>query len=298
MIVVALTGSLATGKSTVSALLSRPPYKLPIIDADVIAREVVEPGTWGYERIVRTFGPDTPDLLLPVPTASLRPRPATDQLDEKDGRAAAAPTAAPATTTTTTQPRPLNRAALGRRVFGSSPSARAARAKLNSIIHPLVRLRMLQLLLTYHLLGHWAVILDVPLLYESGLDIFASVVIMVGVRSPATQWARLRARDIGLSEQEARDRVGSQMAVEDKVERTRARGERKGKVVWNDGGKGDLEGEVKRVVDEVSREGWGPMWRWWLWGSPVGVVLVVVWEVFMAWARRRRGRGGEGKKGS
>ncbi|KKZ60735.1 dephospho-CoA kinase, partial [[Emmonsia] crescens] len=66
MLLIGLTGSIATGKSTVSALLSSPPYNIPIIDADIIAREVVEPGTAGYRAIVDYFGPTTPDLLLPA----------------------------------------------------------------------------------------------------------------------------------------------------------------------------------------------------------------------------------------
>src|ERR1700761_731224 len=65
MLLLGLTGSIATGKSTVSQILSSPPHNLPIIDADVLARQVVEPGTAGYRAIVSYFGPKTPDLLLP-----------------------------------------------------------------------------------------------------------------------------------------------------------------------------------------------------------------------------------------
>lgn len=49
-----LTGSIATGKSTVSEMFRRKGAE--IIDADHIAREVVEPGTEGLARIVREFG--------------------------------------------------------------------------------------------------------------------------------------------------------------------------------------------------------------------------------------------------
>ena len=51
-----LTGSIATGKSTVSEMFRRKGAE--IIDADQIAREVVEPGTEGLERIAREFGPE------------------------------------------------------------------------------------------------------------------------------------------------------------------------------------------------------------------------------------------------
>ncbi|KAL1741659.1 dephospho-CoA kinase-domain-containing protein [Schizophyllum fasciatum] len=55
MLVVGLTGGIATGKSTVSTLLKN--ANVPVIDADVLARQVVEPGTPGLARIVKAFGP-------------------------------------------------------------------------------------------------------------------------------------------------------------------------------------------------------------------------------------------------
>ncbi len=54
--VIGLTGGIATGKSTVSnQLVAR---GIPVIDADVIAREVVRPGARALKKIVSTFGPD------------------------------------------------------------------------------------------------------------------------------------------------------------------------------------------------------------------------------------------------
>jgi dephospho-CoA kinase len=55
--VVGLTGGIATGKSTVSKLLSSR-HGIPIIDADVIARQVVEAGTPALSQIVSAFGVD------------------------------------------------------------------------------------------------------------------------------------------------------------------------------------------------------------------------------------------------
>lgn len=49
-----LTGGIASGKSTVSRLFVE--QGVPLVDADLIAREVVEPGTFGLQRIVETFG--------------------------------------------------------------------------------------------------------------------------------------------------------------------------------------------------------------------------------------------------
>jgi len=51
---VALTGGIASGKSTVANELAR--RGAVIIDADELAREVVEPGTPGLAAIVRRFG--------------------------------------------------------------------------------------------------------------------------------------------------------------------------------------------------------------------------------------------------
>ncbi|SDN56049.1 dephospho-CoA kinase [Alkalicoccus daliensis] len=49
-----LTGSIATGKSTVAEMLKQ--RGCPIIDADVIAREVVMPGTGTLQKIKEHFG--------------------------------------------------------------------------------------------------------------------------------------------------------------------------------------------------------------------------------------------------
>lgn len=57
---VGLTGGIASGKSTVSRILEN--NGIPIIDADLIAREVVLPGRPAYQLIVKRFGSD---VLLP-----------------------------------------------------------------------------------------------------------------------------------------------------------------------------------------------------------------------------------------
>lgn len=54
-LLVGLTGGVATGKSTVSAMLRA--LGCVIIDADLLAREVVEPGQPAYREIVEAFGP-------------------------------------------------------------------------------------------------------------------------------------------------------------------------------------------------------------------------------------------------
>ncbi|MFC9737462.1 dephospho-CoA kinase [Streptomyces noursei] len=56
MVKVGLTGGIGAGKSAVSRLLAS--YGAVIVDADKIAREVVEPGTPGLAAVVAEFGAD------------------------------------------------------------------------------------------------------------------------------------------------------------------------------------------------------------------------------------------------
>ena len=51
--VIGLTGGIATGKSTVSELLTRFGFK--VVDADIVARKVAK-GTKGLEQVRATFG--------------------------------------------------------------------------------------------------------------------------------------------------------------------------------------------------------------------------------------------------
>ncbi|PYI28071.1 CoaE-domain-containing protein [Aspergillus indologenus CBS 114.80] len=283
MLIIGLTGSIATGKSTVSSLLSSPPYSLPIIDTDLLARKVVEPGTEGYKAIVNYFGPTTPDLLLP----------ASPPDSASSSSSSSSPNDTTTTTTTTTtdpqsdrSPRPLNRLALGRRVFGTTEDRKRDRMILNKIVHPLVRREVYKALAAHYVRGHWAVVLDVPLLFESGMDLICGTVVVVGVRDPAVQMQRLRARDPHLSAEEAANRVRSQGDVASKAARAEWRGPRRGLVVWNDGDKQALEGEVRRALAVVQAS--SP--RWWAWVllvlPPVGV-LAAVWNLGVNfWGRR------------
>ncbi len=53
---VGLTGGIGSGKSTVSRLFAS--YGAAVVDADLIAREVVEPGSPGLAAVVEAFGPE------------------------------------------------------------------------------------------------------------------------------------------------------------------------------------------------------------------------------------------------
>lgn len=54
MITFGLTGSIAVGKSTITKTFRS--HNIPIVDADIVARQVVEVGTPGLTQIVETFG--------------------------------------------------------------------------------------------------------------------------------------------------------------------------------------------------------------------------------------------------
>ncbi|KAK9369058.1 dephospho-CoA kinase-domain-containing protein [Lipomyces kononenkoae] len=182
MLVLGLTGGIATGKSTVAAILSSPAYNFPLIDADKLAREVVLPTTRGYAKIVAHFGPNVPDLLLPP--------------DEHGHRG-------------------LNRAALGRYIFANENERKA----LNAIIHPEVR-RAIMRKMVYHWLISRAdiVVLDIPLLFEAKFDLFCGLTMVVAC-NPDLQRERLLKRDGHvLTEKEADQRIASQMPIDDKAQ--------------------------------------------------------------------------------
>ncbi|MGN6326232.1 dephospho-CoA kinase [Pseudolysinimonas sp.] len=64
MQLIAVTGGIASGKSAVSARLAE--HGAVVVDADRLAREVVEPGTPALARIAEEFGPEflTPEGVL------------------------------------------------------------------------------------------------------------------------------------------------------------------------------------------------------------------------------------------
>ncbi|KAL5712983.1 dephospho-CoA kinase [Ranunculus cassubicifolius] len=54
MRIVGLTGGIASGKSTISNLFKS--NGIPVVDADLIARDVLKKGTGGWRRVVKAFG--------------------------------------------------------------------------------------------------------------------------------------------------------------------------------------------------------------------------------------------------
>jgi dephospho-CoA kinase len=147
-------------------------------------------------------------------------------------------------------------------------------------------------MLYYYLRGHWAVLLDIPLLFESGLDIFCSTVIVVAVSDPAIQMERLRARDPHLSPEDAENRVKSQVDVREKAARCERRNNGKkdagkGFVLYNDGSKEDLKLQIADMMQKVKSG--SP--RWWsllLLVCPPLMTTVASWEILWNWYARRK----------
>ena len=76
MLVVGLTGGIASGKSTVGRILAG--MGVPVIDADRVARDVVEPGTPALAEVVEAFGPAVLDADGRLDRAAMRRRIASD----------------------------------------------------------------------------------------------------------------------------------------------------------------------------------------------------------------------------
>lgn len=163
---IGLTGGIASGKSSVAEIWAE--LGAVIVDSDVLAREVVEPGTGGLAEVVDRFG---------------------DRVLAADGT--------------------LDRAALGQIVFGDP----AARADLEAIIHPLVRLRAAEQEAAAP--PESLVVQVIPLLVETGQEGSFDQVAVVDL-DPELQVARLRQRN-GLSEEQARARVEAQAGREERL---------------------------------------------------------------------------------
>lgn len=108
----------------------------------------------------------------------------------------------------------LDRRALGNLVFGDA----AAREKLNAIIHPLVFDLTRQHIRQAQQAGAEVCVLDVPLLFETGMDALCHRVWCVWLPQE-TQLQRLMERD-GFTRDEALNRLRSQLSADEKAARS------------------------------------------------------------------------------
>lgn len=167
--ILGLTGGIASGKSTVSNYLRA--LAVPIIDADLVSREVMRKGTPTVEKVVAQFGEE---VLL------------------EDGE--------------------INRKYLGDLIF-TYPEKRK---QLDAIVHGEIKKVMLAEKEALLKEGHALILMDVPLLFEADYEDEVDEVMVVYVDS-ATQKERLLKRNPELTEEEALNRIYSQMPLEDKA---------------------------------------------------------------------------------
>lgn len=196
MTVVGLTGGIATGKSTVGRLLAA--SGVPVIDADLTAREVVEPGRPALQAIVAAFGPEVLNA---------------------EGR--------------------LDRATMRHRITHDAD----ARATLEQITHPAIRVAIFERLGELQSAGHDAAVVEAALMVETGSYTLYPVLIVVAC-DPETQLRRVMARD-GMSESEARALVATQLPLERKTEVATH-------VIWNDGTEDELAQRTRSVWSQIT----------------------------------------------
>lgn len=108
----------------------------------------------------------------------------------------------------------LNRAALSAIVFADEQALHA----LNGITHPLIFRQMQEQAEACRKRGAEIVVLDVPLLFETGMQHLGDIVACVHCPQE-TQIDRLKARN-AMSREEALSRMESQMPVEEKARRS------------------------------------------------------------------------------
>jgi len=157
---IGLTGGIATGKSSAARLLEQH-HGLPVLDADLYARQALEPGQPATEAVLERFGPGV------VSSGGV-----------------------------------VDRRALGAIVFNNQDERRW----LEQLVHPIVRQRFDQELV--QLDTNPAVVLMIPLLFESGLEALCSETWLVDC-DESQQLQRLMARD-QLNEAEAQARMDAQ----------------------------------------------------------------------------------------
>lgn len=80
-LIIGLTGGVGSGKSTAAERFAS--HGVPVIDTDIIAREVVEPGQPALQRIVEHFGPGMLDGQGRLDRAALRERVFRDESERR-----------------------------------------------------------------------------------------------------------------------------------------------------------------------------------------------------------------------
>ena len=189
---VGLTGGIGSGKSTVARMLADEGF--PVVDADQIAREIMEPGSPVLADVADVFG--------------------ADLIDDTGA---------------------LNRGELARRAFASKEQT----AKLNAITHPAIRAESNRRFDAAEAAGERAVIYDMPLLVDLGLNKEMDLTVVVDV--DVDERVRRLVDKRGLAERDARARIAQQV---DDVTRLAAADV----VIDNNGSQEALAPQVEKLV--------------------------------------------------
>ncbi|XP_072762799.1 dephospho-CoA kinase domain-containing protein [Anoplolepis gracilipes] len=203
MYLVGLTGGIATGKSSVAAIFRE--HGIPVIDADLIARKVVEPGKPAWHKIQQEFGPDV-------------------FLDTKY----------------------LDRTKLGDLIFNDVEK----RKKLNAITHPDIYKEIYWQTIKYFLQGYPFIVMDLPLLFETGHMLNYLHKIIVVTCEEDLQLQRLIERS-AFTEAKAKIRIAAQMSLEKKAEMANF-------VIENSGSLRDTREQTIKVINvlKCSKHHW------------------------------------------
>ena len=194
--ILGLTGGIAAGKSTVSAMLRE--AGCPIVDADEISRGITKKGAPGYEAVRRAFGPSF----------------------FAGGS--------------------LNRKKLAASAFRSPERTK----KLNDVLHPLILAEMRRQIEKHQAAGANVIVLDVPLLVESGLVPWCDRVAVVSCETE-TRIQRAMARN-----HETRE------AVEARILRQTSDKEREAiadYIIRNDGSEQETARQVRAMLTSLGR---------------------------------------------
>jgi len=223
---IGLTGGIASGKSSVGRLLTE--RGLPLLDADVFAREALAPGSPGARAVLHRYG----ERVRAAPGEAV-----IDQANDCGGHRLVDPVpprgAEGDPTDPSEDPVVIDRAALGRIVFSDVEERRW----LEGLVHPLVRERFATEL--QRLGQEPAVVLVIPLLFETGLEELCSEVWLVDCEQQQ-QLMRLMRRD-GLSEADAQARLEAQWPLQRKRPLADV-------VIDNRGGPDLLPGQLDRAL--------------------------------------------------
>ena len=135
----------------------------------------------------------------------------------------------------------VDRRQLGDKVFGSEGERRA----LEAILHPAIQKEMLRQIDAADEAGAQVVVLDVPLLYECGLDALCDEVWVMSV-GQEQQVLRILKRD-QITRDQALKRIASQMPLKEKE----ARADR---VIDTGRSEGEVKNELRHLYKELRRK--------------------------------------------